>query len=341
MLYPLASLVEYPGWLISVSVKKTIKKGENEVRSTAKMLTKAANQDIQLAKPADKAKDPFQELSSSASVIIRKLKDAEYQVLRAQQLAQVGQLAAGIAHEIRNPLMAIKFLIQAAAQSPRRALLPRQDWQVLEEEILRLEQIIQLFLDFARPPQPQKRSVDLIALLKTFLQSISPRAKMQEVELHLQSDVAELEIQIDPNQIRQVLYNLIYNALDVQPNGGSISIKVDVEYHDSAAENPNQYLNQDSNQRKSVVITITDQGVGIPIEILSRIFEPFVSSKDSGLGLGLSICKKIVDLHQGEISARNRSVTSESSKISGAEFVIRLPFNLSENQIGALPFRAG
>jgi signal transduction histidine kinase len=214
-------------------------------------------------------------------------------------------MAAGIAHEVRNPLTSIKLLVQAATDPRRTAGFRPRDLQVLEGEILRLEQIISTFLDFARPPRPDKKSVVIPDLLTECLAGVRARAELQNVDVRL--DVAEPvpPVDADSGQIRQVIYNLMFNALDVLPDGGTVQVRVSAE---SAAEG----------RPPRVVIRVEDTGPGLPVGLENQIFDPFVSTKDAGLGLGLSISRRIVETHGG-------SVDAQTGPAGGGVFTVRLP----------------
>src|SRR5688572_10263884 len=129
-------------------------------------------------------------------------------------------MAAGIAHEIRNPLAAIKILVQAAADPARAAPFRARDLTVLERETSRLEQIVSGFLDFARPPRPDKKSVELGPVLEQAAAGLQARADLQRVDLEIDLPPRPVVSCADPNQLRQLVYNLLYNALDAQPRGG-------------------------------------------------------------------------------------------------------------------------
>jgi signal transduction histidine kinase len=214
-------------------------------------------------------------------------------------------MAAGIAHEVRNPLTSIKLLVQAATDPRRSAGFRPRDLQVLEGEILRLEQIISTFLDFARPPRPDKKSVSVGELLRECLAGVRARAELQNVEVRLDFARSIPSVDADSGQIRQVIYNLMFNALDVLPQGGTIRVAVGEE---PATERV----------PRMIVIRVEDTGPGFSTGLIDRIFEPFVSTKDAGLGLGLSISRRIVETHGGSIAAQNAAA-------GGAVFTVRLP----------------
>jgi signal transduction histidine kinase len=245
-------------------------------------------------------------IADQIGAVVERLQESRREALRAEQLAAVGQMAAGIAHELRNPLMAMKILVQAAAEASPPHLADR-DLLVLEEEITRLERSAETFLDFARPPEIERRTFDLRLLVGQVLDLVLPRAGREGVRISCESPEDQpLPIRADMGQVRQVLLNLVLNALDAVPEGGSIS--VEIETADDATNGGPGW----------VTVRVRDTGRGLPSELGSKIFEPFVSTKPTGIGLGLSICKRIVESHGGQIEAVNRPE-------GGAEFTIRLP----------------
>jgi two-component system, NtrC family, sensor histidine kinase HydH len=292
---PIAGLLG--GWAIAVSLRRSILDTDRVLRDTAAQLGEAAH--VAVSPPtAQTPNATLQQVTAAASAVLTRLKQTERDALRAEQLAWVGQMAAGIAHEVRNPLTVIKLLVQAATDPRRAAGFRPGDLRVLEGEILRLEQIISAFLDFARPPRPTKKTVGARELIEECVAGVAARAELQRVEVLLDAPAELPSLQADPGQLKQVMYNLMFNALDVLSTGGAI--RVSVAGGDGLA------------------ICVSDTGPGLPPGLAERIFDPFVSTKETGLGLGLSICKRIVEAHGGSITAAN-------SPAGGAMFVVRLP----------------
>ena len=235
-------------------------------------------------------------LSERIEAVIVELRHREREVLRAEQLAAVGQLAAGVAHELRNPLMSIKMLVQAGLDDGTG--LHGEDLRVVVEEVRRLEASLRTYLDFARPPKPARRPFDLADLLETVAELVRGRAERQRVQVRL--DAPSTPVTADPEQLRQVFVNLALNAIDAMPTGGVLSMCV-------------------RTGTRGVTVEVSDTGTGIAPEVSGKLFQPFASTKDTGLGLGLVISKRIIDDHQGALTAANRPG-------GGATFVVRIPF---------------
>jgi signal transduction histidine kinase len=223
--------------------------------------------------------------------VVDELEQREREVLRAEHLAAVGQVAAGVAHELRNPLTSIKMLVQTGLEDGSPAGLPAEDLAVIESEIRRIERRLQTFLDFARPPRCERRQADLNEVVRRAITLMAGRARRQKVTLETELPPAGVWLEIDPEQVHQVLVNLLLNALDVLPQGGTVRVEVE-----PAASGHNG-----NGAGGAVEVRVRDNGPGILPQISARLFEPFVSSKESGLGLGLSICKRLVEAHGGTI----------------------------------------
>lgn len=246
-------------------------------------------------------------ISERVTMVVEELQQTQQDALRSEQLAAVGQLAAGLAHELRNPLMAIKLLVQSACEQGAEAQLVGRDLSVIEEEILRLEQLVQMFLDFARPPQPQKHTIDLCSTVERVIRLLEPRAAAREVSLTLHAADEPVRVEADEAQIRQVLLNLILNSLDAVSSGGRIALRVESHAKPHVG--------------RWAVIRVIDNGCGLPMQLGNRIFDPFVSTKETGIGLGLSICRRIMETHNG-------GITAAGTPDGGTVFTVRLPIEV-------------
>jgi two-component system sensor histidine kinase HydH len=223
----------------------------------------------------------------------------EQKMRRAEQMMAIGQVAAGVAHELRNPLTSIKGLVQVNLREATQRGVPADDLAVIDHEIRRMERTLQTFLDFARPPQPDRKPLLLSEVVHRVFSLVTGRARKQAVALK-QDLQPEVMVNADQDQIQQLLLNLVLNALDAMPGGGSIEVKVseDLERH---AE-----------------LMVRDTGPGIAPHVLPKVFETFVSSKETGVGLGLPVSQRIAEDHGGTLTAYNMPG-------GGACFVLRLP----------------
>lgn len=286
----------------------------------------------------------LRQLAEEIGNVVSELQQRETELQRSEQLARVGQLAAGLAHELRNPLMPMKMLVQAALEKGDDIGLKGRSLRVINDEIGRLEQSIQAFLDFARPPVPEKTAVDVNDVVQQVFNLVSGRADQQSVVIRLNLPLNHVVAHVDRSQIRQLILNLLLNSLDVLPNGGAIDVLVERDVAspfvvkplaESARSFPLGEITEHdalrlANPRREMemarssgwfAVRIADNGPGIPPDLLDKLFEPFVTTKETGIGLGLSICQRIATAHQGSLTVHNRPS-------GGAEFVLSLPFGM-------------
>ena len=242
-------------------------------------------------------------MADHVGTVVDRLQQTEHEILRAEQMSALGQLAAGLAHELRNPLTSLKLLVQAAVETGPEAGLRGRDLAVVADETARLERSLQTFLDFARPPKLEKRQADVCQVLNQTLELVAARAARQGVSIRTDVPAQPLVVEADHELLRQVFLNLVLNSLDALPDGGVIQVTV------AGGD--------------KVSITVADNGAGIAAEPIDHVFEPYVSTKETGLGLGLAICRRIVEAHGGQITAAN-------SPAGGAVFTVRLPNNRQE-----------
>jgi len=218
---------------------------------------------------------------------------------RSEKLAALGQLAAGVAHEIRNPLTSIKILIHSLVTEKEEARR-KEDVDVITHEVERLENIVNEFLEFGRLRPPQLEGVDLAKMITTSKHLFDPELKKRKIQFQVELPEEKVEVIADKEQLSQIFFNLTQNAMDAIGEKGEINLKI---------------------QRigKKVEIRITDNGPGIAKEIRDNLFDPFTTTKEGGTGLGLSIVHRIVDSFGGSIQLENHS--------KGACFLITLHAN--------------
>ena len=225
-------------------------------------------------------------------------------LLDAEKLAAVGRLAAGVAHEIRSPLTSLKLRLfsmqKALGDGPRY----QTDIQAMSDEITRLDTIIRNFLDFSRPPAIQVGRHDICLLLEKTVDLLRYRINASRLKLELDAAHDLPPALVDGQQLRQVFINLLNNAVDALPQGGQIDLTAGLE--------------TDGAGHPMIVVRVRDNGPGIPAKIRDRVFDPFVSTKKDGAGLGLWIAQRIVAEHKGCLEI-------ESSTERGTVFAVWLP----------------
>jgi signal transduction histidine kinase len=215
------------------------------------------------------------------------LAESQALVARQEKLASLGVLAAGVAHEIRNPLTAIKVRLFTLREELAAAALGDEDIKVISGEIDRLERIVKDFLQFARPTEPAVEILDASALASEVYELIQSQYAKASIELRLEKP-ATAYIRADPRQLKQVLINLIRNAAESIVNAGAVIVRV----HAGAAVLQNK-------RQPCVFIEVEDTGTGIPLEIQPRLFDPFFTTKETGTGLGLPIAARIIERQGG------------------------------------------
>jgi signal transduction histidine kinase len=211
-------------------------------------------------------------------------------------------LAAGVAHELRNPLTGVKLMIQAATKRPADRPLSAQQLSAIQEQIIRMEKTIQGLLDYARPPEMHRVTHDVRDTMRRALNLVEGHARQATVKICEDFCRTPVWVEGDPGQLHQVFVNLLLNGIEAMPGGGALGVAV----QDAAAPDG------------SCRVTVTDSGTGIAEHVLERLFEPFVTSKERGTGLGLAISRRIVQQHGGKLMAANRQE-------GGAVFSVELP----------------
>lgn len=226
--------------------------------------------------------------------------EAQKQLLQADKLSSLGQIAAGMAHEIRNPLASIKGMSQAiekAIQDNDKETI-KDYHEVVPKELERINTLVENLLQFGRPPKPQITSVNINSVIEKTLKLFEHQLTSKNIKIIKNLGQVQ-ETNADPDQLTQVLTNLVLNAKDAMPSGGSLKITTS------------------SPQKGKVVIEVADTGTGIEADKLKHIFDPFYSTKKGGSGLGLAISFRIIKEHNGSIEA-------ESTLGSGTTFKITL-----------------
>jgi signal transduction histidine kinase len=258
----------------------------------------------------DQLKDEFHELATSFNEMSSSLKEQQIRIQKTECLAAVGELSAGLVHEIKNPLAGIKVAIEVLKNELDLEQEDKKIFLRVINEINRIESLLRNLLNYARPSKTQHISVNLHEILDGIIKTSGFSIKNPKDPSRLSKDInftsdfdSDIKgINADPAQLQQVLLNLVLNAADAIKKQGTINIKTT------------------KNSDKSVEIEISDTGQGIDRESINMVFNPFFTTKSTGTGLGLSICKRLIEQHNGTISVLNNPG-------GGTVFVITLPGN--------------
>jgi signal transduction histidine kinase len=238
-------------------------------------------------------------LAISRALVYRDMSLKDKQMMQAEKMVAIGELASGIAHEIRNPLGIITGSAETVRKHGDKKIREEMINYILEESN-RINGLVSTFLDFAKPKEPKLVNCDLREVLEKTLLLLLPKAHTMGVEVKKEIPNRPLWISIDPDQMRQAFTNLGVNALEAMTQGGVLSVEV-IE-----------------NAKRWVRVRFSDTGKGIPREVRTKVFDPFFTTKEGGTGLGLSIAHRIIAQHGGEI------VLEEGDR-HGSTFTITLP----------------
>jgi len=275
----------------------------NEKLQTSEEELRASNEELEATNEELRAtEEELRAGNEELQVTNEELKTAQERLIRSEKLAAIGQLAGGVGHELRNPLGAIKNAVYYIKGKVAKSELSQQEPRVVEflnivdDEINASNKIINDLLSFSRVGKPAVSPARIETVIND---AITHTPIPENITLNKNIVVGLPEIQIDTDQIRQVLVNMMINAIQAMPEGGKLTI---------AAREKDRFLE----------VEIADTGTGIPQEIIGKIFDPLYTTKAKGIGLGLAVCKSIIDRHEGQID-----VVSKVGE--GTTFMIKLP----------------
>lgn len=243
------------------------------------------------------------------------------EMVQAEHLATMGELAAGVAHEIRNPLAGIAGAIEIISKDFPKDHPDREILDDLRQEVRRIEKVLNDLLTYARPKAPQFGMADLKDTVAHTLQFARQQIGNKNVEFSIQIPSPLPRFRMDPEQLHQVLLNLVLNGIQALEQEGKITIQARVLGGSGAPNRPNY-----------IEISVSDTGSGISREQLEKIFRPFYTTKRGGTGLGLSLCRRIISQHGG-------TLTAESEINKGSRFIIRLPMREAVEEVQLLGAR--
>lgn len=235
-----------------------------------------------------------QEAAASLEAANRELRESQEQVRRADRLSALGQIAAGLAHEIRNPLAGIKGALEIVASRVSAGTPEAEFTGVASTELARLDNLVGEFLTYARPREPELRMASLRDVIDHVVLLLGPEAERAAVTMTRDETAPLSDVRMDPEQIRQVLFNVILNAVQASPPGKAVRIRT---YSESGA----------------AVVEVSDDGPGIPLEERERVFDPFFTTKTHGTGLGLAVSSRIVAAHGGRIAIGAGAADNQAS----------------------------
>ena len=227
------------------------------------------------------------------------LRRAHERLIRQERLAAAGQFAAGMAHEIKNPLSAIKTFAEFLPEKYHDHSFRQRFFRIVQSEIDRISTLVRELTDFAKPAPLELHPVKVSRLLGETLDLLSDQSRRQGVEVSIAFRENGSQLKADPNQLKQVFLNILLNSLEAMPAGGTLRVETDSDH-------------------SSVRIRIMDSGTGISEEHRKRLFDPFFTTKERGMGLGLAIVKSVMDRHGGQIVVR-------SEHLRGTTFELAFP----------------
>jgi signal transduction histidine kinase len=230
----------------------------------------------------------------------RELRESFQHLSRADRLSSLGELSAGVAHEIKNPLASLKGSLEILAAEFPPGHAKREFVEIMEKELQQLNGIVTEFLYFARAPRPVRMPCDIREVIGSLTVLCSKEAARHSVELAVSSPKTLPELNLDASQVQQALLNVVLNGIQAMPGGGRLEVKLMLS-------------------NGGVHIEIRDQGPGVPPDQRTRIFDPFFTTKARGTGLGLPIAQKLIRAQGGDIRLR------DAHEGPGAVFVIELP----------------
>lgn len=301
--------------LVSVPVKRllnhTEKLARGEMESSVEVYSGDELGELALSfnamtRSLEKARNELEEwgknLETKVEARTREVKQVQAQLIRSEKLASLGELVAGIAHEINNPLTGILVFSSLISKDAKLDPALRSDLETIVRETRRCARIVKGLLEFSSESLPQKTPSVLTAIMEEALSLIEHQALFQDVDIVREYAPGIPELLVDPNQIEQVFINMLLNAGQAMPGSGILSIETGL-----------------TADRAHAFVRISDTGCGIPEETLARIFDPFFTTKEAkGTGLGLSVSYGIIENHGGDIEVR--------SKVGiGTSFTIKLP----------------
>jgi signal transduction histidine kinase len=260
--------------------------------------------------------DEIQALSHSVRSLMEDVDQTKFELeksrehlLQSEKMAMIGKLGAGMAHSIRNPFTSVKMRLFSLNRSLELSDTQKEDFEVISKEIRQIDTIVQNFLEFSRPPKLVMQRISLSAVVDSVMQLLEHRLKSYDVDIQIRRRQPLPEMMVDPEQMKEVLVNLVINSCEALKEGGRIVIQEEVSVAPPLGE--------------AAVIRVNDNGPGIHYSIKDKILQPFFTTKEEGTGLGLSIADRVIAEHSGRLD-----ITSTENE--GATFILTLPLKEPE-----------
>jgi signal transduction histidine kinase len=233
-------------------------------------------------------KKALQKTTEQLGLVYRELQENFERMKRAERLYAIGQLSAGLAHEIRNPLASLSGTIGILRRNPSAAEKRSECLDIMEKECQRLNNLLTSFLDYAKPRPPKLIEIDISSVLDSVTKLVSHTLDQKSISLRKETALQLPSLECDPELLKQVLVNLLINAIQASSDGGDILLQARIRGSD-------------------LLIQVKDQGSGVSAEDLEKIFDPFFTTKENGTGLGLSVAYQIIGQFGGTLTAERNS----------------------------------
>ena len=310
---------------VRCALRETLQTGQGEVNREITLNTSEGTLSIRVSTSIFHGRDGSVLGALAVLTDITALKRLEFQIRRSDRLASLGTLSAGMAHEIKNPLVSIKTFAQLLPERYQDSDFRQTFSNLIGHEIDRIDSLVNQLLRFARPAKPQLEPMHVHQILDKSLLLVGHRLYQKDIKLTRSWDANVDTIRADADQLEQVFLNFFLNAMDAMKNGGELHIKTEIRT-DEEWVSPLTQTNGESHE--ILRITIRDSGEGIRPEDIPHVFDPFFTTKDYGTGLGLSVVHGIIQEHGGQIE-----VESELNK--GTAFHILLPLVRFDREVAA------
>jgi signal transduction histidine kinase len=262
-----------------------------------------------------KRTDEFGRLAESFNVMTARLYEHQHQLIRSERLAALGRLAAGVAHEINNPIGVILGYLEILLNKETLDSMDREDLKIIEEEALQCKRVVESLLNLSRTTSSRQQLIDVREELEEVVRRLETIGISENIHIVKEIEDVPMELYGDQEKLKDVFFNIIHNGIEAMPNGGTLSVRGFTRAKKSPGEEDG--IEQDM-LPQAIVLEFADTGCGIPEEHQHRIFEPFFTTKTKGTGLGLAISDGIVKAHHG-------TLTIESFVGQGTRVVLTLP----------------